>query len=254
VSLDSALRAMIGVTLMVALAACAASCGGTSAGFERLEESSEVQQVGNLVHSVPGFQRTPALDVHAVRSSKTVIIHKIAVMPLVDAPDKIEGQLAQGSAEAVTAELYARATIIGGWTVVTQDEVATALQQMPPTTLADMDQNALALGRKLGVDGVIYGSVQRYRERVGYDYAAQTPAAVAFTVKFVDEKSGQIVWTGNFAKEQKSLSENVLDLPTFISNSGRWVRAHDLAAQGGQEAVESLQDKLTVQPIVQGQY
>ncbi len=44
------------------------------------------------------------------------------------------------------------------------------------------------------------------------------------------------------------------DLPTFISNSGRWVRAHDLAAQGAREAIGDLQAKITVQPIVQGQY
>ncbi len=112
----------------------------------------------------------------------------------------------------------------------------------------------MALGRKLNVDGVLYGSVHQYRERVGYDYAAQTPAAVAFTLNFVDEKSGQIVWTANFAKEQKALTENVLDLPTFISNSGRWVRAHDLAAQGVREAIGNLQSKITIQPIVQGQY
>lgn len=247
-------RPAIAAILSILLAVVASSCSSSSVGFERVQESSEFQAVGNLVHSVPGFKRTPSLDVHAVRSSRQVIIHKIAVMPLVDAPDKIEGQLAQGSSEAVTAELYARATIIGGWTVVTQEDVATAMQDMPPVTLADMDQDALALGRKLSVDGVLYGSVQRYRERVGYDYAAQTPAAVAFTLKFVDEKSGQVVWSANYAKEQRSLSENILDLPTFISNSGRWVRAHDLAAQGSEEAVESMQDRLTIQPIVQGQY
>jgi hypothetical protein len=89
---------------------------------------------------------------------------------------------------------------------------------------------------------------------VGYDYAAQTPAAVAFTLNYVDEHSKQIIWTANFAKEQKSLSDNVLDLPNFLSNGGRWVRAHDLAAQGVQEAVANLQSKVTIQPIVQGQY
>jgi len=228
--------------------------GCSSSPFERVASSSEFQQLGDLYRLLPGTGGTPGLDVHAVRSSKQVIIHKIAIMPLIDAPDKIDGQLPTGAAEAVSAELYARAAMVGGWTVVPQDDVADLLQQMPPTTLANMDQNALDLGRKLSVDGVLYGSVHRYRERVGYDYAAQTPAAIAFTINFVDEKSKQIVWTGDFAKEQKALSENVLDLPTFISNSGRWVRAHDLAAQGSEACVDNLQSKITVQPIVQGQY
>jgi len=232
----------------------AAGCGQGSSGFERVGSSSEFQTLGNLYRLLPGTGGTPGLDVHAVRSSKQVIIHKIVIMPLIDAPDKIDGQLAGGAAEAVSAELYARAAMVGGWTVVPQDDVADILQQMPPTTLANMDQNALDLGRKLSADGVLYGSVHRYRERVGYDYAAQSPAAIAFTVNFVDEKSKQIVWTGNFAKEQKALSENVLDLPTFIANSGRWVRAHDLAAEGSEASIDNLQSKITVQPIVQGQY
>jgi hypothetical protein len=224
------------------------------AACNQIRNSPEYEQLGNVVDAIPILQRTPGLEVHAVRSSKTVIVHRIAVMPLIAVPDKVAGELATGAAEAVSAEVYARATIVGGWIVTPETDVEDTLQQMPPSTPADLDQNALALGRKLNVDGVIYGSVHRYRERVGYDYAAQTPAAVAFTLNFVDEKSGQIIWTANFAKEQKALTENVLDLPSFISNSGRWVRAHDLAAQGAREAIGSLQSKITIQPIVQGQY
>jgi hypothetical protein len=105
--------------------------------------------------------------------------------------------------------------VMGGWNVVPQDDVDTAMQQLPPTTQADMDQNALQLGRKVAADGVIYGAVTRYRERVGFEYAIQTPAAVAFTLYFVDENSKQVVWTAKFAREQKTLSENVIDLQNF---------------------------------------
>jgi hypothetical protein len=244
-------RSLICILLAAAAMAALVACGDT---FSPLENSSEASTLSNLVGAIPGVANTSGLDYHAVRSSKTVIVHKIAVMPLIETPDKIDSQLAQGATEAISAELYARATIDGGWTVTPQDDVADAMQQMPPSTPADLDQNALDLGQKLAVDGVIYGSVHRYRERVGYDYAAQTPAAVAFTLNYVDEHSKQIIWTANFAKEQKSLSDNVLDLPNFLSNGGRWVRAHDLAAQGVQEAVANLQSKVTIQPIVQGQY
>ena len=195
---------------------------------------------------------TPGLDVQAVRSIRQVIVHKITVMPLIDAPDEMDKSLPSGAAGSITAELYGRANVIGGWEVVPQDDVDAALQQMPPTTLADMDQNALELGRKVAADGVIYGSVHRYRERVGFDYAAQTPAAVAFTLKFVDENSKQIVWTARFAREQRSLAENILDLPNFLSHGGRWVRAHDIAVEGVQGALVNLQSKLTVEPVVQG--
>jgi hypothetical protein len=238
------LRALAGVlaaTAIFALAGCA-----------RIMQTSEAATVTNTVSSIPIFNRTPGLDVHAVRAIRTVIIHKIAVMPLIELPDQVEGTLPAGSAESVTADLYARAAVMGGWEVVPQDDVDTVMQQLPPITRADMDQNALQLGRKVVADGVIYGAVTRYRERVGFDYAVQTPAAVAFTLYFVDENTKQVVWTGKFAREQKTLSQNVLDLPSFLQSGARWVRAHDIAAQGIQGALDDLQSRLTIMPVLQG--
>ncbi len=211
------------------------------------------EQMKDTMHEMPFIGSETGLDIHAVRSIKQVIIHKIAVMPLVDAPDQIDKSLPPGSAESVTAQLYAQATVIGGWQVVPQDDVGDAMQQLPPTTLADMDANALALGKKLAADGVLYGTLTRYRERVGFEYSAQTPAAVAFTLKFVDEHSGQVVWSAKYARAQKALSENIFDLPHFIANKGRWVRAHDIAKEGVNASLDSLYSKLTIQPVLQGQ-
>jgi hypothetical protein len=204
------------------------------------------------VSALPGLHGTAGLEVQAVRSIKTVIIHKIAVMQLIDQPDQVDKTLPPDAAQSITAAIYARANELGGWEVVPQDDVDEALQQLPPLTAADLDQNALALGRKVAADGVIYGTVNRYRERVGFDYAAQSPAAVAFILKFVDENSRQVVWTAKFAREQKALSQNILDLPNFLSHGARWVRAHDIAVEGINGALDNLQSKLTIEPIVQG--
>jgi len=208
--------------------------------------------MSDTVHALPGLHSTSGLEVHAVRSIKTVIIHKIAVMPLVDQPDQIDKTLPSDAAPSLTAAIYARANELGGWEVAPQDDVDAALQQLPPLTIADLDQNALALGRKLAADGVIYGTVNRYHERVGFDYAAQSPAAVAFVLNFVDENSKQVVWTAKFAREQKALSQNILDLPNFVSHGARWVRAHDIAVEGINGALDNLQSKLTIEPILQG--
>jgi hypothetical protein len=236
---------LVGVTLATAVAASMPAC-------QEVENAPETEALSNSLHTLPFMNSTPGLEVHAVRSIRQVIVHRIAVMPLIDEPDVVDRSLPTGAAGSITAQLYARANVIGGWEVVPQDDVDSALQQMPPTTPADMDRNALELGRKLSADGVIYGSVHRYRERVGFDYAAQKPAAVAFVLKFVDENSKQVVWTARFAREQKSLAENVFDLPNFLSHGGRWVRARDIAAEGVQSALANLQSKLTVQPVVQG--
>jgi hypothetical protein len=208
--------------------------------------------MSDTVHALPGLHGTSGLEVHAVRSIKTVVVHKIAVMPLVDQPDQIDKTLPADAAQSITAAIYARASELGGWEVAPQEDVDTALQQLPPLTVADLEQNALALALKIAADGVIYGTVSRYRERVGFDYAAQSPAAVAFTLNFMDEKSKQVVWTAKFAREQKALSQNILDLPNFVSHGARWVRAHDIAVEGINGALDNLQSKLTIEPIVQG--
>jgi hypothetical protein len=239
------MRFALASMLMLAAASCLEVAHGVS-------NTPAFNAMSDTVHALPGLHGTSGLEVQAVRSIKTVIIHKIAVMPLVDEPDQIDKTLPSDAAQSMTAAVYARANELGGWEVVPQDDVDESLQQLPPLTTADLDQNALALGRRVAADGVIYGVVNRYRERVGFDYAAQSPAAVAFVLKFVDENSKQVVWTAKFAREQKALAQNVLDLPNFISHGARWVRAHDIAVEGINGALDNLQSKLTIEPVVQG--
>lgn len=228
--------------LLLALAAC----------NKNIDTKFE-DQMNDTIRGLPFVGDDAGLNVHAVRSIKQVIIHKIAVMPLIDAPDQVDKALPPDSSESVSAQLYAQATMVGGWQVVPEDDIGDAMQQLPPTTTANLDANALALGKKVAADGVLYGTINKFRERVGFEYSAQTPAAVAFTLNFVDEHSGQIVWTAKYAREQKALSENIFDLPNFIANKGRWVRAHDIAQEGVNASLANLYSKLTVQPVVQGQ-
>ncbi|HXN12333.1 MAG TPA: hypothetical protein VN865_04455 [Candidatus Acidoferrales bacterium] len=186
---------------------------------------------------------------HAVRSIKTISINRVAVMPLIEAPG---GEtLAPGASDAVTAEVYSQVAVAGGWDPVPAQDVDEAMQKMPPTTMGNLDQNALQLGREVSADGVLYGTVERYQERVGADYAAASPASVAFSLKFVDLKSQQVVWTAKFAKSQAALSQNLFDLANFVQRSGRWVRAHEIAAEGVKEAVADLHGDLNLTQNVQ---
>jgi hypothetical protein len=241
-------HAWCGAALAVCLAIAATGC------TPDVKNMSLTAAMTNAVDKIPGVGNTTGLDVHAVRSIKAVIVRKVAVMPLIEAPDQVDKEFASGASESISATLYAKAALMGGWQVVPQDDVEQAMQQLPPTNAGNLEQNASALGKKLNADGVIYGTVTRYRDRVGYEFAASTSAAVAMTLYFLDEKSGQVVWTAKYAREQKSLSENFLDLPRFIENRGRWVRAYDIASEGVQGALTNLQSKVTIQPVVQGQY
>ena len=200
--------------------------------------SSTSQSVSDAINS-------RNVKAHAVASIKTITVNRVAVMPLVEAPAGGD-TLAAGGAEAVTAELYSQVAMAGGWEVIPQPEVDAALQKMPPTTVSNLDDNALKLAHDVSADGVIYGTVDRYKERVGMDYSAASPASVTFSLKFVDLKSKQIVWTAKFAKSQAALSENIFDLANFVQRSGRWVRAHEIAQEGVKEAVANLHGDLNL--------
>ncbi len=187
---------------------------------------------------------------HSVRSIKTITVDRIAVMPIADAPPAGAEPLAPGAGDAITAELYSQVAVAGGWELIPHDDVAQAMQKLPPTTAQNIDQNALELGRLVSADGVLYGTVERYKERVGLAYASAEPASVTFGLKFVDVKSKQVVWTARFTKSQKALSQNIFNLVNFVQNSARWVRANEIAQEGVQQAVADLHGELNLQQNV----
>jgi len=195
---------------------------------------------------VPFIGVTPDLQVHAVKSIKTVRVARIAVMPLLEAPGKSDGTVTEGSGETVTAELMGQVALAGGWELVPESDISDALQKLPPVTLANQEAVAVELGKKVNADVVLFGTVNRFKERVGIAYAAQSPASVEFTLHLVQVQSGQVVWTAKFAKTQKALFENVFNLVSFIKGEGRWVKAHELAQAGIQEAVANLHDEVTL--------
>jgi TolB-like protein len=197
----------------------------------------------STVQTVQGFVRSSDLHSHAVRSIKELSIVRLAVMPVIANPGP-NNVVTQGGPEAVTAEIYSQVATAGGWDVVPEDDVSRAMQKMPPTTPKDIEQNALKLGHDLSVDGVLYGMVERYKEREGLDYAAASPAAVTFTLKLVDLKSGQVVWSARFSKAQKSLSQNIFDVVNFVQHKARWVRANEIAQEGVRAAVADLHGHL----------
>ncbi len=204
-----------------------------------------------LSNPLPSFGGTPGLLTESVRSINTVIVHRIAVMPIIDAPNEVNGTLPAGASEALTANIYSRLPLVGGWDVVPEDDVENAMRQLPPTTSRNLQQNALALGRLVSADAVLYGELHNYRERVGYEYAAQQPASVAFNLNLIDLHTKQVVWSAKFAREQKALSQNFFNIFNFVQNKGRWVKAEDIASEGVQGAVADLRSKLPVAPPVQ---
>jgi TolB-like protein len=215
-------------TMLVGLCGCSATPGSPDMPDQKI-----VQQ----------FQ-SKDLSSHAVRSIKQVTINRIAVMPIVSAVPFGGDPLAAGAADTITADLYQQTS--GNWKVISQNTVMQAVQQVPSGT--SLDDTALKVGQATGADGVLYGSVERYVERVGMGYAADKPASVAFSLKLLDMKSGQVVWSARFSKTQQPLANNIFNLPTFLQNKGQWVRASELANDGVTQAINNLRQSLGLTP------
>ncbi|MDO9111805.1 MAG: hypothetical protein Q7U40_14185 [Desulfatirhabdiaceae bacterium] len=87
-------------------------------------------------------------------------------------------------------------------------------------------------GKRAGADAVLIGHIFRFKERKGNRASVETAASVAFDLHLIDVDSGRIVWTGNFDQTQRPLSENLLELGSFIKRGASWVTAEELALGG----------------------
>ena len=109
---------------------------------------------------------------------------------------------------------------------------------------SDLALSEIEISRKIGnafsANTVLIGYIYRWREREGADYAVNNPASVAFDLYLIRANDGAILWKGRFDKTQRSLSENILDMETFLNSGGRWMSAEKLAGFGLGELLEKL--------------
>jgi len=88
------------------------------------------------------------------------------------------------------------------------------------------------IGRCFSADAVLFGYIYRWRERLGGEYGVNSPASVAFDLHLISPGNGSTLWKASFSKTQLSLSENLLDLSTFIRSGAKWLTARELAQIG----------------------
>jgi len=229
VSREPSLRLALALLAAVAVGGCTAMAGNA---YDNARE-----EVSALAPKDVRTKAKPAI--------KQMNIDRITILPLVGDPPNGGAPLAAGATDAITAELYSQAALAGGWQVVPLDDVTQALQNLPPSTPADLENNAFALGRLVAADGVLFGTVQRYEERVGIDDANAKPAAVTFSLKFLDMATKQVVWTSEYAKSQKGFAQSLTNLVNFVQKQGRWIHAQEVAEVGVEQSLADLHRHLT---------
>jgi hypothetical protein len=149
-------------------------------------------------------------------------------------------------AEAMTVSLFNCLEKNQKYTLVPPGQAkgvySTILSQDITIGIKDMLQKT---GKSFSSDAVLFGYIYRWTERVGTEYGVESPASVAFDLHLVSTDTGSILWKDSFKKTQLSLSENLLDLSTFIKSRGKWLTAKELAYIGLESMIKCIGDSKT---------
>jgi len=95
-------------------------------------------------------------------------------------------------------------------------------------------------GRQLGADAIMVGHVYRFRERVGSNLSAASPASVSFDLYIIDCRQESVVWSAFYDYTQQALSDNLGGMGNFVRRGGRWVTAEELATLAIEEMFADL--------------
>jgi hypothetical protein len=135
---------------------------------------------------------------------------------------EIQG-LAPGAERVVTAQVYGVLSSSPEWRFVPDLTVTQALAKADVS--GELSLRARWLGRQVGADTVLFGTVSRYVERVGAEYGAKQPAAVAIQLQLISVKTGTVLWKGAFDQAQQTLSSNLFNWWQFWSGGPKWFSA-----------------------------
>lgn len=175
-------------------------------------------------------------------------INLMAVMPIEREEPASAGasagppRLQTGAEHVVTAEIYAVLASSSIWRFVPDLTVTQALAKIDAK--GPLQARAQALGKAVGADGVLYGTVSRYRERVGTEFGAREPASVAFTLSLLSVSTGKVLWTRTFDETQQSLSSNLFNWWQFWRGGPRWFTAEQFTRLGVERLLENLAGQL----------
>jgi hypothetical protein len=147
--------------------------------------------------------------------------------------------------EMLARLVYSAMVAMPNWQIVSDSEVREVAQGIPPG--ADVAR-LQKIGQMVYADAVIVGRVERFRERIGNEWGAKSPASVSFVLNLIDIRRGDTVWSARFDETQKPLSENVFALGQIGQRGIRWLSAEQLTDEGVKKAVAQLHQILAPSP------
>jgi len=169
---------------------------------------------------------------------KPTTMQLLAVLPIETAPSASDPGAPPPSlppSEAgpvVTAQIYRVLAEQTEFRIVPDLTVADVVETPQVRGAGSLLARAVALGKEVGADGVIFGRVFRFQKRVGTEFGATQPASVSFEINLVSVSTGEVVWQGSFNQTQQPLTSNLLNWWMFWQAGPRWISASELAGLG----------------------
>jgi hypothetical protein len=185
-------------------------------------------------------------------------ITKVAVVPLGTGGDlakaerraEIEANISVGTAPREEGKTPAEATTLvarylsealyeRGIDVTTQEDFGRTLAEAGASLPVAPREAARIASERFGAQGVLIGTVSRYKERTG---GAQESGAASiwFEVALYTAPQGEKLWAGVFNETQRPLTNNVLSGSRYPGGGMRWLSADELAKWGAVETAGQM--------------
>ena len=150
------------------------------------------------------------------------------------------GEVAEGGAGLMTNALYKaigqEKRLIWGTYI---DRSLDPKQASQGSGISHLEQ-LQSIGRQENADTVLSGYIYIFRDKTGGSYGVEKPAQVALEMVLIRVDSGRIVWQRSFKETQKSLSEDLTKLKTFVKRGGRWISAREMGTSALKEMLKTL--------------
>ncbi len=215
---------LLPVFLLVA-AACSIGPGTIQSRYSSDLESRRIRRIAVLPAGILGGEARPKLPLGTTRGPRTA---------------------AEDAPETLARSIYSVMASMPNWQIISDAEVREVSQSSP----AGKEMVRLRqIGEMVYADAVIIGRVQRYRERVGDEWGAKSPASVGFVLDLIDVRRGDVIWSARFDETQKSLTDNIFAIGEVGQRGIRWLSAAQLVQEGVKKAIAQLHDLIARTPM-----
>ena len=102
-------------------------------------------------------------------------------------------------------------------------------------------RKAIEFGKRLKVDAVIFGIIERYNEESGGRFGSNDPASVNFTLWLLNPQTNEVLWSATYEKRERPLSENLFRLPQEMKTGVGYESSAKLLKTGFAQAVAALE-------------